>query len=67
MEKSKEVNMYGLTESTLAPISPAAAPAALATGALPFTGLNTIWVMVIALTLFSVGMALVRFVPRREE
>jgi hypothetical protein len=35
-------------------------------GVLPYTGLGLIWIAVIALTILSVGFALLRVIPRRE-
>ncbi|HVT21071.1 MAG TPA: hypothetical protein VHE57_06770 [Mycobacteriales bacterium] len=38
-----------------------------ATGAtLPFTGLNTMWLVLAAFALLAVGTAILRLVPRRE-
>ena len=38
-----------------------------ATGAaLPFTGLNSMWLVLSAFALLSVGTAILRLVPRRE-
>ena len=41
--------------------------AGAATGAiLPFTGLNSIWLVLCAFALLSVGTAILRLVPRRQ-
>jgi hypothetical protein len=39
---------------------------AAAGAALPFTGLNTMWLVLSAFALLSVGTAVLRLVPRRE-
>jgi len=42
------------------------APAAATAAALPFTGLNIIWVLLAAFTLLAASGALWRIVPRKE-
>jgi hypothetical protein len=34
--------------------------------ALPFTGINTVWLVLTAFALLSVGTALLRIIPKRE-
>jgi hypothetical protein len=42
------------------------APAVASAAALPFTGLNVIWVLLAAFTLLAASGALWRIVPRKE-
>ena len=42
------------------------AGSAAAAGALPFTGLNVVWMLLAAFALIAAGSALMRLVPRRE-
>jgi hypothetical protein len=42
------------------------APAVASAAALPFTGLNIIWVLLAAVTLLAASGALWRIVPRKE-